>query len=332
MPSYRKEDAPYADIRAVGLPRALMYHRFAPAWTAFFEALGRRVVTSPHSNRALLERGEARSVDECCLASKLFMGHVESLIGACDAIFVPSLVDLGRLQGFCTKYQALPDLVRNTFAEERPRIVSCLVETASSKKGPENAFIGLALDFGATKSEAKHAVKEARKALEQAEHDAAERLESQLRRVEQRRKAGDGQALAILVLAHPYVAADPLIGASVVESLETLGATALLASDFDRKRALKKSEGFSSTMPWLINRELIGAALCLHDRIDGIVLVSAFPCGPDSMTNDMAARHISGKPLLSLTVDAQSGTAGLETRVESFVDILRYRKKGGYLR
>lgn len=32
-----------------------------------------------------------------------------------------------------------------------------------------------------------------------------------------------------------------------------------------------------------------------------------------------------------LTVDAQGGTAGVETRVESFVDILSYQKKGGYL-
>ena len=29
-------------------------------------------------------------------------------------------------------------------------------------------------------------------------------------------------------------------------------------------------------------------------------------------------------------IDAQSGTAGVETRVESFVDILRFQQKGGY--
>ena len=61
------------------------------------------------------------------------------------------------------------------------------------------------------------------------------------------------------------------------------------------------------------------------------MLASAFPCGPDSMTNDAIARCVQGKPMLSLTLDAQSGTAGLETRIESFVDILAYRKKGGYL-
>ncbi len=58
------------------------------------------------------------------------------------------------------------------------------------------------------------------------------------------------------------------------------------------------------------------------------MLVSAFPCGPDSMTDDAIVRCIQGKPIFNLTIDAQSGTAGLETRVESFIDILRYQKKG----
>ena len=61
------------------------------------------------------------------------------------------------------------------------------------------------------------------------------------------------------------------------------------------------------------------------------MLISAFPCGPDSMTDDAISRCIHGRPLLTLTVDSQSGTAGVETRVESFVDILSYQRKGGYL-
>ena len=83
-------------------------------------------------------------------------------------------------------------------------------------------------------------------------------------------------------------------------------------------------------MPWLINRELIGSILLAQDSIDGIVLISAFPCGPDSMTDDAIMRCIQGTPILNLMIDAQSGTAGVETRVESFVDILRFQQKGGY--
>ena len=69
----------------------------------------------------------------------------------------------------------------------------------------------------------------------------------------------------------------------------------------------------------------------LRGQVDGIVLVSAFPCGPDSMTDDAIMRYVQGLPILNLTIDAQSGTAGVETRIESFVDILRYQKLGGYV-
>ena len=74
-----------------------------------------------------MEAGEALSVDECCLASKSYLGHAESLLGSCDALFVPSMGNLGRRQGFCTKFQALPDLVANTFADQRIEVLSCLV-------------------------------------------------------------------------------------------------------------------------------------------------------------------------------------------------------------
>ena len=50
-----------------------------------------------------------------------------------------------------------------------------------------------------------------------------------------------------------------------------------------------------------------------------------------SMTDDAIMRCIQGTPILNLMIDAQSGTAGVETRVESFVDILRFQQKGGYV-
>ncbi len=121
------------------------------------------------------------------------------------------------------------------------------------------------------------------------------------------------------------------MGGALVDMLERMNAMVLFTDDADRERALKTSFDFSDTLPWIVNREIVGAITQLHDDVDGIVLVSAFPCGPDSMTDDAIVRCIQGKPVLNLTIDSQSGTAGLETRVESFVDILRYQKKGGYV-
>ena len=63
--------------------------------------------------------------------------------------------------------------------------------------------------------------------------------------------------------------------------------------------------------------------------MDGIILLSAFPCGPDSMVNELIARRVKRVPMLNLVLDSQSGTAGIETRLESFIDIIRF--KGGQL-
>lgn len=327
----------YADIKTVGIPRALLYYRYRALWTTFFEQIGREVVVSGSTDRDILARGESASVDECCLASKLYLGHFESLIDSCDAVFIPSIVGTKRRETFCTKFQALPDLVANTFHERNVRIVSMLIDTLEARVDEKAAFIALGQRFGVGAADAKRAYHTATKAQQRAEAAVARTQESELARLKDQAHQGEtgktreNERLTILLVAHPYVAHDPFIGGGAVDALESLGATVLFADETDHAKTLKASFDFSETLPWAINRELVGSVLLLHEQVDGIVLMSAFPCGPDSMTNDAIARCVQGKPILTLTVDAQSGTAGLETRIESFIDILRYQQGGGYL-
>lgn len=119
--------ADLADIRRIGIPRALLYYRYGIAWRTFFTELGLEVVLDAPSDRGTFEVGDRLSVDECCLASKLFLGHVAALVDqGVDAVFVPSLMGYGRFDTFCTKFQALPDLAENAFivAGRRVRVVS----------------------------------------------------------------------------------------------------------------------------------------------------------------------------------------------------------------
>lgn len=83
----------WADVQVVGIPRALLFYRFGVLWTTFFESIGRTVVVSEPTDKAIADGGDRLSVDECCLASKVFIGHVESLAGRCDAVFVPCYPD-----------------------------------------------------------------------------------------------------------------------------------------------------------------------------------------------------------------------------------------------
>ena len=64
------------------------------------------------------------------------------------------------------------------------------------------------------------------------------------------------------------------------------------------------------------------------NKIDGMITVTAFGCGPDSLMVERITRKAKrfNKPLLNLTIDEQTGEAGFITRLEAFVDML-FRKK-----
>lgn len=327
-------------IKTIGIPRGLLFYRYGVLWQTFFENLGFQVVISPETDRSIFEAGEAASVDEVCLASKAYMGHVLALLdgGQCDALFVPSY-DSGDVRaGFCTKYQSLPDLVSATFRDRTPQLITMRVRSVSDHKQTRKEFIELARRLGASPKQAAHAYKMATRAQERSDSARASAQHETLRLLEKYRKvaasdpSGTEQApLAILLVAHPYIAHDPYIAGSIVDAIEDMGATVIFADETDHASAFKRSFDFSDTLPWLINRELAGSILQMHDKIDGIVLLSAFPCGPDSMFDDAIMRNVHGVPILNLMIDAQSGSAGMETRIESFVDILRFQGRGHYL-
>ena len=322
-------------VQRVGIPRGLLYWRYGELWQAFFRSLGREVVLSPETDKAIVEEGSARSIDECCLASKAYMGHVAALVGSCDAVFVPSYASCHPHAGFCTKFQGLPDLVRNTFRDEELAVMSLLVGNIRDKKGTERAVAELGMRLEASAKEAKAAYATGLHAQRAADRRRATAQAAALQDLARRRAAaqasGEAAPLGILLVAHPYISHDGYLCGTLAEALERMGVTLLLADETDHGRAYKRSFDFSRTLPWAANRELIGSILMLRDQVDGIVLVSAFPCGPDSMTDDAIMRYIQGTPILNLMIDAQSGTAGVETRIESFVDILRYHQKGGYV-
>lgn len=329
--------ADLTDVHVIGIPRALLQYRYGVLWQTFFEQLGKDVVVSGETDKGVVDAGIARSVDETCLASKIFMGHVVDLIGRCDAVFVPCYASGDMHRGFCTKFQSMTDLVRSTFRTE-VRVLPLLVENASNGKETQAAFIELGQRLGTSRKEAKRAYKEALRAQRDADEQRARNQDEVLKLMEEFRdlvrkdpSKTEQAPLSILVVAHPYIAFDQYMAGDIIRSLKELGCTVVYACDTDHAKAYRASLDFSTTMPWVINRELIGSILMVKDQVDGIVLVSAFPCGPDSMTDDAIMRCIRGVPILNLMIDAQTGTAGVQTRLESFIDILQFQHKGGYI-
>lgn len=303
------------EIKTIGLPRALLYHRYGSLWESFFSELGIKTILSQPSNRALLERGSALAIDESCLSFKLFLGHVDALLGKCDAIFIPRYSNYGRDIVFCTRFESLYDQVCNIFRSTDQRFITCNVDVQDGKT-EENAFLLLGKELGYGAKEVRGAWRTAEKAF---------RKEQQARLKAQAEK-GKEPRLKILVTGHSYILSDAYVGRPVFQALEQLDTIPLRGDIVDQSAALRASGRFSPTLRWVTNRELMGSVLLHKDDVDGIILVSAFPCGPDAMVNDLLIRRLKDKPILNLVLDGQSGSAGMETRLESFVDILRFQK------
>lgn len=307
------------EIRTIGIPRGLMAYRDGILWKDFFEQLGYNCVTSGRSDRGILENGSARAVDETCLPFKMYLGHILCLEGKCDAVFVPRMGGYNVREKMCTRYEALPDLAANIFRDSGLRILTVSYDWYE-KTTEEKVYIQLGEQLGRSKREARKAYAHAKK-----QQDAF--LKS---REKKQQTLLEKEGTRILMAGHPYVLHDAYMGGELTRILEKYGADVLYSDCVSREAALKRSYEFSRVMPWLINREMTGAILMLREKVDGIILVSAYPCGPDALVNDMLLRRVKGIPLLSLTLDAQSGTAGVETRIESFIDIIKYQKAGGY--
>ena len=298
----------------VGIPRGLLYHRFETLWKTYFEELGIKIVVSPPTNREILEGGAALAIDETCLSAKIYLGHVQTLIGKCDYIFIPRYSNLGRQEAFCTRFEGMYDQTRNIFRASDQRFISCNVDVR--KKCTEAAYAQLGQGLGFSAKEAKRAYEAAVKA------DAKEWKA----RVQAQEEAYKKPGLKILIVGHSYVIEDRYIGKPITDYLERIGVVPLRADITNRSAALQAEKDFSPTCRWLMSRELIGSVLQQKEKVDGVILLSAFPCGPDSMINELLTRRIKDVPILNLVLDAQSGTAGVETRLESFVDIIRFKE------
>lgn len=299
----------------IGLPRAMLYYRFRILWRVFFRELGAQVIVSPPTDRQILEEGTALAIDESCLSAKIYLGHVKALVGKCDYILIPWVSSFGRRRDMCTRFQSLPDLTKNVFRDSGQKFLTYQLDVPGGKD-EKSAFLDMGRALGFTPHQAKRAYAKAKKE-ELVQYKARAGAEERLYKSDK---------LKIMIAAHSYIIQDSYIGKTVVDELKKLDVVPIRADLADRKEALKRSMELSPTCKWEISREIIGSIAIHRDKVDGVVLLSAFPCGPDSMVNELLTRRLEGIPLLNLVLDSQTGTAGVETRLESFVDIIRLKK------
>lgn len=298
----------------IGIPKAFLYYRYHSLWETFFRELGCQVVVSSDTSQQMLSCGAKYSIDENCVPMKLYLGHVQSLIGRCDALLVPRFEGTSRNEEFCVRFAGLYDVVSNTF----PQLP--LLSYNVQRKKPRSelmGFLNIGKQLGMGLEQSLRAYTRAKQA--QQEHDF-------LQEEEQKKKAQDDR-LKILIAAQPYISHDRLIGAPISRIIQEQNGVVLYSDHCNKAMCLERSKEISKDLYWTMNKEMIGAISHYKNQVDGVILVTAFPCGTDSLVNELVLRRMRDLPLVQILMDEQQAEAGLQTRIESFMDILQERRR-----
>ena len=297
----------------IGIPKALLYYKYSELWTSFFEELGCEIIVSPNTSKKILEDGIKFSLDESCMAMKIYMGHVYYLIDKCDYILVPRLKCIKKHEKLCTNFSALYDLVNNIFDK---KLINYNVDV-EHKEDELYAFVtmGLSLGFSYRKIvSAYHIAKEKEKMLKEREIS------------KQKSIIASSNKIKILLAGHPYNLHDEFIGKQIENVLEKNDIEIIYSDKYDTKYLEQEVKKISPKNYWTYNKEIIGAISHYQELVDGIILITSFPCGPDSLSNEMILRNVKIS-ITNLIIDEANSDTGLLTRIESFIDILEERRK-----
>lgn len=291
----------------IGIPGGLLYYRYEPFIRTFFNELAVHTEYSTVSNKEILDLGSRGCVDEACLPMKLFHGHVSKLQKSCDVITVPRIMNCEYGESICPKFRGLPELVESGTGR-------------SDQVFTEPLYIH-------DKMKLKKALK---KGCRQIGVSDTRMEKAFLLAVENQRNTSfglneSGYRHRVLLAGHPYNIYDSFANLNLIQKLHKLDIGIITEEWVKHHEMLEELKDLIKDPYWFFFIHNFAPSLVLMKRraIDGIVYVSSFCCGTDSITIEMIRNRIGNFPFLVLKLDEQTGEAGYNTRLEAFREVLK---------
>ncbi len=321
----------------IGIPSSLFYYVYFPMWKVFFEELKNvKVVTSGETTREILDKGVSEALADACVPVKVFFGHVLTLRNKVDYLFIPRIVCLNRKTVYCPKFLGLPDMIRYGLSD-MPPIIDVRIDTRKMRSAVYRAFNTVGQILQAKKQNILRAYLKARlaqfkfKRLLRRGWQPPEAMAAVLNGRKSNLPADPPGQLRFAVVGYPYIIHDRYISVDVINKLRRMGVS-VVTSDNPPPLALRMQRyDCGKILFWTFSDRTLRAAhyFAKQGKVDGIIHLTAFGCGPDSIVDrfiqyNSSSHHI---PFMSLSIDEHSGEAGVSTRLEAFVDMVR-RKKG----
>ncbi|MFA5339750.1 MAG: acyl-CoA dehydratase activase [Candidatus Omnitrophota bacterium] len=323
-PPAQGETAPEA-AKTVGISRSFLTHTFFPLYCTFFSSLGMRVVVSD----AISDYGVQHKRAPFCYPAEIAHGLFHNLLEKdLDYIFLPQVLELKskkaeksrkEQQSTCVILQSEPYYLKNTFKNfDKNNVLVPVLDFSKGLGGARKAFVEMSGKMGFSKRDAVRAYEAAcgrqddfTKGLKQYGRACLGELKK------------DPDRIAVVLLGRAYNTFAAEANMAIPDKFSSRGVTVM---PFDSLPYEDESD--DANMYWASGQMILKAARFIKKHAQLYpVFVTNFSCGPDSFIVGNVRDIMDKKPILILEIDSHTADAGINTRIEAFLDIVERSRK-----
>jgi predicted CoA-substrate-specific enzyme activase len=314
-----------ADTRpTVGMNRSFLLNTYFPFFNRFFAELGFRLtLPSKQDPRGVDQQGAA-----FCYPVEIAHNYAATLLEEKpDFIFLPHMRGLAlgepdNTSCTCVLVQGEPYYLRTAFPgfERNENVISQVLDFSKGYAADLEAFRQIARKVGADPAKAAAALHAAGEAQKEFAEDIREIGRLGLAAIER-----DPEKFGVVAFGRPYNSFASVANKGIPAKFASRGITII---PFDMLPYWNEELADDENMYWALGQIILKGARFVkkHPQLFGAYITN-FSCGPDSFIVSFFRDIMGRKPSLTLELDSHTADAGLETRIEAFLDIVRYYRE-----
>ncbi|RJP82188.1 MAG: activase [Desulfobacteraceae bacterium] len=307
----------------VGINRSFLVNTYFPLFSVFFQELGYEVVLPETVSQAGIDQREAAF----CYPAELAHGFFHSLLHSKkpDFLFLPHLKAVPNRNGqlssqVCPFVQGETFYLQATFQEkldemknEGLKVIAPYLDFKDGFASTQPVFVSAAHQMGIGRREAEKAFATALNSQKQCMAEMREIGKQVLAELET-----DPDKTAVVLFGRPY---NGFAGEANMGIPHKFASRGVLIIPFDFLPC--GDEKAKRHMYWGMGERILKACRYVerHPQLFGTYITN-FSCGPDSFIIGYFRNIMGKKPSLTLELDSHTADAGLETRIEAFLDIV----------
>ncbi|MBI5499758.1 MAG: activase [Deltaproteobacteria bacterium] len=305
--------------RVVGVPMAFSVHSLWPFYSWYFHTLGVKVEVSTR----VVPEGIAKQESNYCFPAEIAHGAIQDVLDkGVDTLFLPHFRDMPSLEDVhacvCPLTQGLPYYARQAFGLRDDQMLRPLLSLGRGLEASRGAFEEVAEQLGFTRAEGG-------RAYDAGVEHFAKFLDAyrELGRKVLGEVAASPERVYIALLGRPYNAFTRDANMGIPRKFTSQGVTVI---PYDM--IFEDDADIPPNNYWFYGQQDMKAARQVR-KVPNLYLtwISNFSCAPDSFLLHYVRWLMEQKPYLVLEIDSHTADAGLDTRVEAFLDIVEsYRR------